>query len=335
VRLPAFSYLEPYSIGEAASFLREHGRECKIMAGGTDLLPSMKQRLLKPKVLMSLQRISDLEGIGFDETQGLYIGSMVTLHALETSPLVKERYPIIKQAVHAVGSPQLRRMGTVGGNLSLNTRCHYYNQSESWRKSRPRCLKMGGDTCNAVGGGKKCFAVFSGDLAPALIALGAEVKLVSHSSERILPLRDYYTGNGAEPLAGNPDEILAGVKVPPLSPDAFAAYFKFRIRESIDFPFASMAAVISLEEKGEFCRKASVVIGAVGTRPQEVKEIAEITEGKRLDGQVIEEASDLARKAAKPVDNLGSSPEYRRLTIKAFVRTAFQIALEGSTQRSA
>jgi 4-hydroxybenzoyl-CoA reductase subunit beta len=332
LRLPVFDYREPSSLEEAVSLLREHGTECKIIAGGTDLLPSMKQKLFRPKYVMSLERISDLGGIGFDEKQGLQIGSMVTLSALETSLTVKERYPMIRDAAHAVGSPHLRRMGTVGGNLSLDTRCCYYNQSESWRKSRPRCIKLGGDTCNAVGGGKKCFAVFSGDLAPALIALGAEIKLLSHRGERILPLRDYYTGNGAEPLARDSDEILVNVKVPPLSQDAVTPYFKYRIRESIDFPFAGLAAVIHVDKKEKVCRKASVVIGAVGPKPLDVHEIAEIAEGKRLDGRLIEEISNLARKAAKPVDNLGSSPEYRRHTIKAFAKRAFQAALVGYGQ---
>lgn len=327
MRLPVFDYKEPSSLGEAASLLREYGTDCKIIAGGTDLLPSMKQKLFRPEYVISLEGISDLDSIGFDEKQGLQIGSMVALSALENSLTVKERYPVIREAAHAVGSPHLRRMGTIGGNLSLDTRCCYYNQSESWRKSRPRCIKLGGDTCNAVGGGNKCFAVFSGDLAPALMALGAEIRLFSHRGERILPLRDYYTGNGAEPLVRDPDEILINVKVPPLPQDAFTTYLKFRIRESIDFPFAGLAAVIHVDKKENVCRKASVAIGAVGPKPLDVHEIAEISEGKRLDGRLIEEISNLARKAAKPVDNLGSSSEYRRRTIKAFARTAFQAAI--------
>ena len=330
MRLPSFQYVEPRTIEEASILLREHLEESKIFGGGTDLLPSMKQRIFRPKYLIALNRIPELDGVVFDRKSGLRLGPMVRLHSLAKDPVILDRYPMIGQAADAVGSPQLRQMGSVGGNLSLDTRCYYYNQSNFWRKCRPRCIKMGGETCNAVGGGKKCFAVFCSDLAPALMALGARVRLFSSDEgERVLPLSDYYSGDGAKPLAKGPKEVMTAVEVPPPPEGAFSGYFKFRIRKSIDFPFACVAVLVNVDRREKVCRGARVVIGAVGTRPVEIKEIGNLLEGEKLDGPIIEEATSLAFKAAKPVANLGSSPAYRRLMVKVFVRRALQEATDG------
>jgi 4-hydroxybenzoyl-CoA reductase subunit beta len=327
MRLPRFQFLEPRNLEEATCMLGEHGDGCKIIGGGTDLLPSMKQGIFKPTVLLSLEKIPNLGGLEFDPQGGLRMGSLVKIRNLETDSLVFQLYPMIRQAAHVLASPQLRYMGTVGGNLSLDTRCYYYNQSQSWRKSRPRCVKMGGEVCNAIGGGKKCFAVFSGDLAPALMALGASVKLLSHRGERTLPLRDYYSGNGAKPLAKEPDEILSSVEVPPPPEGAYTTYLKYRIRKSIDFPLASLAAVLRVGREDKVCHEAKLVIGGVATRPQELKEVGEALKGERIEEGVIEDASQLGFRAAKPVANIASSPEYRRMMIKKFVQRALQEAL--------
>jgi 4-hydroxybenzoyl-CoA reductase subunit beta len=327
MRLPDFQYVEPKSIQEACLFLQDSSRESKIMGGGTDLLPSMKQRIFGPKCVVSLGVTPNLDRIEFDEQLGLRIGALVKLRSLETDPVVREKYTIIAQAAGEVGSVQLRQMGTVGGNLSLDTRCYYYNQSDFWRKCRPTCIKMGGETCNAIGGGKKCFAVFSGDLAPALIALGSKVTLVSSKGERKLPLSDYYTGDGAKPLAIKPDEILIGVEVPVISKKAFTTYLKYRIRRSIDYPLASVAAMLTVNSKQRVYHETKIVIGAVNTRPKELKEIDDLLKGKELTSPLIEEASGLAFQAAKPIANAGSSPSYRKKIIKILVEKALRQAV--------
>lgn len=329
MRLPDFQYMAPSSLQEAALFLKEHGHESKIIGGGTDILPSMKQRIFSPKYVVSLEDIPDLDRVEFDEQSGLRIGASVKLRSLETDPIILDRYPIISQAAHAVGSLQLRQMGTVGGNLSLDTRCIYYNQTDFWRKCRPRCIKMDGETCNAVGGGKKCFAVFSGDLAPALITLGAKIKLHSYSGERTISLSELYTGNGAKPLVKEPTEVLMGVEIPSMPKDAFSLYLKYRIRKSIDFPLASVAVFIRLEGK-KTCHDSRMVLGAVGPKPQELDGIHELLEGKNLSGSIIEEASSIAYKAAKPVANAGSVPSYRKKIVNVFVKKALEQALQKS-----
>jgi len=324
MRLPDFQYVEPKSTEEACAFLKEHVRESKLIAGGTDLLPSMKQRIFKPKYVVNLSVLPNLDRIEFDGKTGLRIGALVKLRSLETDAMIRERYPMIGQAAEAVGSVQLRQMGTVGGNLSLDTRCYYYNQSDFWRKCRPVCIKMGGETCNAVGGGKKCFAVFSGDLAPALVALGAKIVLRSAKGERSLPLSEYYSGDGAKPLSLGPEEVLTKVEVPVVPKGAYGSYQKYRIRKSIDFPLAGVGALVALEGKEKVCREARVVIGAVGTRPEEVKGIGELLKGKKMTESLIEEASEMAFKMARPVANAASTPTYRKRMIKILVKRALQ-----------
>jgi 4-hydroxybenzoyl-CoA reductase subunit beta len=327
MRLPKFSYVEPRSLEEACLFLAEHGPKSKLVAGGTDLLPSMKLGLSAPAWLVSTSSLPQLDQVEFDKGTGLRIGASVTLNALEKHDLVQEKFPAIAAAARSVGSPQLRRMGTVGGNLNIDTRCDYYNQPGFWRDCKPTCIKAGGETCNAINGGRKCFAVFSGDLAPALIALDAKVRLVSAHGERTIPLNELYTGNGASPRAIKPEEILVHVEVPALPAGTITAYAKFAVRKAIDFPLASVGALVALEGKEKLCRAARVVIGGVGMRPDEVKTIAQLLEGNKLSRELIEEASDLAFKAARPVANRGSSPSYRKLMVKALVRKALRQAL--------
>jgi 4-hydroxybenzoyl-CoA reductase subunit beta len=326
MRLPDFNYIEPQSIKEATLFLEEHGNESKVMGGGTDLLPSMKQRIFKPKYIVYIGSISDLDQIEFNEKSGLKIGALVRIRKLEKDPIILKNYPVIARSAGEIGSVQLREMGTVGGNLCLDTRCYYYNQSDFWRKCRPKCIKMGGERCNAVSGGKKCFAVFSGDLSPVLMALDAKVKLVSSKGERIIPLSQLYTGDGAKPLSLNPNELLVGIEVPTIQDGAYTTYLKYRIRKAIDFSVASVAAMVRLNGR-RVCDDVKVVIGAVGTMPEEIKAIGDLLKGKEIQDSLIEKASDLAQKEAKPISNLASSPNYRKRMIKIFVETALREAM--------
>ena len=191
---------------------------------------------------------------------------------------------------------------------------------------------MGGQICNAIGGGKRCFAVFSGDLAPALMTLNARIKLFSFRGERDLLLNEFYTGDGAAPLAMEPEEILVSVEVPVVSKDTSGTYLKYRMRKSIDFPLASVATLLTLEGKEKVCREARVVIGSVSSRPEEVKEIGTILKGRKIEDSLIEKAADLAFKTARPIANVGgpSNPSYRKAIIKAFVKRSLQRAVDGS-----
>ncbi len=293
------------------------------MGGGTDILPSMKQRIYAPEYVVSLEAITDLGQIKFNENSGARLGPSVKLGSLASNLKIQKRFPILAQAARAVGSPQLREMGTLGGNLCLDTRCIYYNQSATWRSCRPACIKMGGKVCNAIGSGKKCFAVFSGDLAPALIALDARVVLLSAGKERTILLNDLYSGDGTRPLTIQSDEILAGVEIPGQSNGALGTYLKYRIRKSIDYPLASVATALSIDGPDKTCREARVVIGAVGRRPLKIKGIDALLKDKILNDALIEEASQLAFKAARPIENTAGSPTHRKLMIKVLVKKAF------------
>ncbi len=321
MRLPSFQYMVPESEEELLGFLKNNKGETRLAAGGTDLLPSMKQGLYRPRSLVLLNRLPRLGQIKFNELSGLTIGPLVTLNDLETSTLVKEKYPVVAQAAGLVGSPQLRYMGTVGGNLNLDTRCFYFNQSSSWRKCRPVCVKAGGETCNAIGGGKKCFAAFSGDLAPVLVSLGATVRLLSGEGERTVPLAEYYTGDGANPFVRRDDELLAGIEVPVLPESVFCSYHKYSIRKAIDFPLAGVAVKVELD-RDRICKDIKIVLGAVSPKPREVEAAAEVLKGKELKTELLEQAAEQAFKAAKPVANLGSTPSYRKIMVREFVRKA-------------
>jgi 4-hydroxybenzoyl-CoA reductase subunit beta len=329
MRLPDFQYVVPESVEELVEFLKSHPGEARVLAGGTDLLPSLKQGLHTPRTLVLLSRLPALKRIAFDDRSGLSIGPLATLRELETAPVNQERYPAVSRASGLVGSPQLRQMGTVGGNLNLDTRCFYYNQSSSWRKCRPVCVKAGGDTCNAIGGGKKCFAAFSGDLAPTLIALGASVRLMSGEGERTVPLGEYYTGNGAEPFVRRDDEVMTSIEVPPPPEGAFCVYRKFSIRKAIDFPLAGVAVMVNWKSDGT-CRDLRIVLGGVASKPLEVEAAAALLEGARLEKDLIEQAAELAFKAAKPVANLASTPSYRRLMVRELVEKALFQAQQAS-----
>lgn len=329
--LSAFRYVSPDTLEEALSFLDQHAGEAKVLAGGTDLLPSMKQGLFGPRYLVALQKVAGLRGIEFKKQAGLRLGAMTRLREMETSAVIAEHYPMLRQAANAVGSPQLRHMGTVGGNLALDTRCCYYNQSADWRKARETCLKVGGTTCHAVGGGKRCFAVFSGDLAPALLALGASVTLVSRAVTKVVPLRELYTGDGMGPfrLAGN--EILSEIQVPPPPPGSRSVYHKHRTRKAIDFPLASVAAVVALGSGDKTCQHARMALSGVASRPIEVEGLGALLEGKPLDGELAREAASLAARQAKPVENLlGSSRIQRKRMVEALAERALRNAQQST-----
>ena len=337
MRLPRFEYMAPKTIDEAVSVLSEE-RDAKLIAGGTDILVGMKQRITTPKQLVSLKEIKDLEYI--DNGNGdLRIGALTTLDSIEESNVVREKFPMLARSAGDVGAPQHRYAGTIGGNICLDTRCMYYNQSHFWRKCRPVCYKLGGeeDNCNGFETwegfpspkGNVCYAVYSGDTAPSLIALGAEVKINGPEGERVIPLRGLFTGDGKKPFALDPDDILTEVIIP--NPPQYSAgvYVKLRLREAIDFALVSVAANISFDSKDGVCEGASVVIGAVASNPIEVSIAEDILMDQKITDDLIEEVSEAAYNEAPPLPNIsGCSQVYRKKMVKVLTRRAINSALE-------
>src|SRR6185312_4055179 len=242
--LPAFKLLRPRTIEEAVAQLAKHAGEIQIIAGGTDLLPSMKQRLFTPKYLLDIRGIEELQGIRSIPGHGTEIGALVTLTTLEDSEFIRRSYPVLHAAAATVASPILRNMGTLGGNVCLDTRCLWYNQSLTWRKSCGFCIKKDGDLCHVAPGGKKCWAAFSADTPAALLCLEAELEIAGPTGFRRLPLADFYTNIGDAHLKIQKNEILTRVLLPERTAGYSGVYQKLRMRGSIDYPLAGVAAIM-------------------------------------------------------------------------------------------
>jgi 4-hydroxybenzoyl-CoA reductase subunit beta len=326
MQLPRFEHLEPESLAEAVAMLAEHAGQARPIAGGTELLVSMKQRLVTPDYLVDLKGVAELNFVA-EEDGGLRVGALTRLADVIRSPVVQERWPVLAKAAAAVGAPPLQQMGTVGGNLCLNTRCFYFNQSSSWRKIRGACYKTGGDTCHVVQEGKRCLATYQGDVAPVLLALGAMVRIAGQKGERVVPLGDLYTGKGKRPLALEPRELLVEVRLPAADSKTSGDYQKLRYRGSMDFPLVGVAAVLTGDSSG-VCTGASIVLTGVGRGPQIIEEASRLLTGQKITDQAAAQAAEAAYEAAHPVNNVGSDAIYRRKMVRVLTRRAILHASE-------
>ena len=329
MRLPAFQYHRPSSTEGAYALLGRLGKEAKVLAGGTALLVDLQQRLLRPEYIVSLNRIPDLQGIESDSQRGLRIGALTTLDSLKKSSLIKDKYDILIQAGEEVGVPALHHMATIGGNLCLNTRCIYYNQSDFWSSVRLPCFKRGGELCYAVSGSNHCLAVYQGDLGTALMVLEAKVKLVRQSGERTIPLSQFFTYQAEIPNCLEPDEILTEVQVPPLPNFSTGAYEKLRIRGSMDFPLVSVAVMLEMKDAA-ICRKARIVLGAVAPAPVVATKAEEVLNDRTIDQELLEKAAQEAVREAHPVANLSIDAGYRRKMVGVLLKRAIKRALSSA-----
>jgi 4-hydroxybenzoyl-CoA reductase subunit beta len=314
MRLPWFEYRAPRSVAEAAKILAGEGAQAMLVAGGTDLIPNMKRRHQSPKILVSLRGVRELR-----RANGT-LGAGLTLTDLVNDAPLRERYRALWQAAAQVATPHLRNMGTLGGNLCLDTRCNYYNQSHEWRKAIDFCLKKDGDVCWVATASKRCVAVSSTDTAPALIALEATVKLVSASGERQVAVADLYRNDGIEYLSRRADEILTEVSVPE---GWTSSYWKLRRRGSFDFPVLGVAAAARLAPDGTV-QALRIALGAVASRPFLVDKAADKGVGKKLTDEVIAEAAAAVASRAKPLDNTDLDLYWRKDVVASFVGYALR-----------
>jgi 4-hydroxybenzoyl-CoA reductase subunit beta len=319
MRLPPFTYVAPGTVADAARALSEHGSAAMLVAGGTDLYPNMKRRQFEPQVLVGLRSIREIAGVRGSAREGLTIGATTTLSAVAGHADVARNFPALATAAGLVSSPQLRNMGTLGGNLCVDTRCNYYNQSHAWRKAVGFCMKKDGDICLVAPGSSRCWAVSSSDTAPVLWSLGARVRLVGVGGERTVPVESLYRDDGIEYLTRRPDEILAEVLLPPA--DGWtSAYLKLRRRGSFDFPVLGVALALRME--GEVVRDARIVLGAVASLPREAKAANDALRGERLTPELIARVADLAAGPSKPLDNTDYAHFYRKKMTRVFVGRA-------------
>jgi len=329
MRLPFFEFRAPRTLDEAARILDGEGASAMPIAGGTDLLPNMKRRQQIPRTLMSLRHIESLGRAAF-ETSGARLGACLTLTDIAGDPRLRNGLTALAQAAAQVATPQIRNMATLGGNLCLDTRCNYYDQNYEWRKAIGFCLKKDGDTCWVAPGSSKCMAVSSTDTAPALLALGARVRLVSRSGERQVPVSELYHNDGIHYIQRRPDELLVEVLVEPLH-GWKSAYWKLRRRGSFDFPVLSVAAAAQISEHG-VVEQARIVVGSTACLPLVATEASQFLQGHRLSQETISEAAGLAARIAKPLDNTDFDMTWRKRVTTEFVTYALR-ELRGDDMR--
>jgi 4-hydroxybenzoyl-CoA reductase subunit beta len=331
LRLHEYTYHRPSTLAEALDLVT--GNEDALpIAGGTDLMPNMKHRLFTPRHLVALKGVAELHGIGVADAEGnaveegspaaaqLVIGAAETLTAVARHPLVRRIAPALAEAAGHVAGPQIRNAGTMGGNLCLDTRCTYYNQSLFWRQALGFCLKKDGDVCHVTRVGKKCVAAHSADTPPVLITLGAVADLASAEGVRTVTMDEFFVANGEWNTVRQRDELVARIRIPLPGPGVRMAYRKVRQRNSVDFPLLSIAAAADVAPD-QTARSLSLVVSALGARPKVVTGLDRIVAGNRL-GEVADAVAAQAFKQCHPLENIIVDPDWRRAMVPIYVRRA-------------
>jgi 4-hydroxybenzoyl-CoA reductase subunit beta len=316
----AVDYLARHSALVGAGGSPAQNAPVRIIAGGTDLIPSMRQKLFEPEYVLDLRGISAMRGIKPQPDGGVEIGALTTLRTIEQSAFLRQHYLVLTEAAATVASPVLRNMGTIGGNICLDTRCLWYNQSLTWRKGCGFCIKKDGDLCHVAPGGTKCWAAFSGDTPPALLCLNAEIEMASAAGIRRIALSDFYTGLGDTYRKLQSNELVTRVFLPASSAGYRGIYRKLRVRGSIDYPLAGVAVV--MKRSNGHVSDARVGITAVNPAPLLVKGASALLNGKEVNDAIAEAVGDLAAKTAKPLTTSALTPEYRREMIRVFTKRA-------------
>ena len=307
MRLPKFTYHTPRTVAEAVKIIADTGPEAQFVAGGTDLYPNMKRRQQMPKTVISVMRPPELNQINGDGKSGLVIGASVTLTDIVENEIIKRDYPVLASAARTISTPILRNMGTIGGNLLLDTRCNYYDQNYEWRKAINFCLKKDGDVCWVAPGSSKCWAVQSSDLVPVMVAIGARLRLVSTLGERIVDAAGFYNDDGIDYLKKRPDELLVDIHLPPTN-GWRASYHKLRRRGAFDFPVLGVAAYVRVRtptsrDSDPVVDDAKIVLGGIAPSPVQVTDAARALIGSALNEDQIQAAAEAAYIKARPLDN--------------------------------
>lgn len=322
LRLPRFEYVAPRTVEEAARILSKAGTGGMLVAGGTDVYPKLMRRQREPSLVVSTSRIRSLRGIKGNEREGVTIGSNTTLAEICAHPTIRAHYRAVSQAAALVATPQIRNAGTIGGNLLQETRCVFYDESYWWRQSAGACLKTGGNVCNVASGSERCWAASTSDLAPAAVALSAELSFVGDGTTRDVSAGHLYADDGVRYVSKSPDEILTGVFLPPA--DGLASvYLKLRRRDSIDFSLVGVAAATRFDAGGA-CSRPRVVLGGVASLPLEAHGAEGILEGKVLSPELVEEAASAAYELARPMNNSDLTLVYRKSMVREYARRALE-----------
>jgi len=320
LRLHSYEYYRPHTVDEAITLLARHAGDVMPIAGGTDLVPNMKHKLFTPGHLVSLRGIEQMRGIG-EDAAGFTIGAGTSLDHLASSPSVRETLPSLARACSLVSGPQLRRMGTIGGNVCLDTRCTYYNQTLFWRKALGYCLKKDGSACHVVKGGTRCVAAHSADAATALLPLEAELRIVGPEGERTIPISSFFTSDGVWNRRMEPGELLVTIHVPRPTAGTRHSFQKLRARDSIDFPLLNLAVRVDFTE-AETVADLQIAASGMGSYPRKLGKVGAAAVGSRLTDAVVEEVTRQAFRQCHPLDNISVDAEWRHAMVPVLVRRA-------------
>ena len=324
--LPKFEYYGPTSVKEATHLLKALDAPVEILAGGTELFPRMKYGLVRPEHLISLKEIPVGPPIQLEDG-ALCIDAHITLSEIALSPLIRKWVPLLAKASERVASQEIRNMATLGGNICQESRCLYYNQSHRFQFVDP-CFKRGGEMCYFATKGKKCFAVYMGDIAPALMCLDAEVRILSNDDERQVPLDNIFSGDALRPLNLNPDEVLTKVIIPSQPDSTGWSHIKYSLRGGVEFAALNIATILNFEDGGKTCKRASIVVDAIAPSPMRAQKAASLLKGQELSGELIEDAAKVVAEEMKITPHHGYTVAYLREILKVQAKRSFAAALE-------
>jgi 4-hydroxybenzoyl-CoA reductase subunit beta len=319
LRLPTFTYHRPKTAAEAVAIASEHGKQAMYVAGGTDLYPNMKRRHQTPTQVISLQDVPGLHTVEVLPDGRTAIGAMVTLTELEKHPHLLQHYPGFAHAVREISTPLLRNMGTIGGNLLLDTRCSYYDQGHEWRESIDFCMKKDGAICWVAPGSPRCWAVQSSDTVPVVCAMEAEVELVGNAGTRTQKAGDLYRDDGIQYLTKKPEELLLRLVLP--APGTWkASYLKLRRRDTFDFPILGVGVCLWFD--GGVITKANIRLGGAGSYAIPAGDSEKLLVGQKLTDELIAAAGAAAMKPARTMDNTDQDVYWRKKVAPVFVARA-------------
>jgi len=321
--LPAFEWVRPGTLDALLSHLAEHGRDSLVVAGGTDAVPNLKHRLHEPRYVVYIGGVPEL-GFLNNEPDALHIGPLVPLSRIASEPQIRADFPSLAKAAGLVAGPQLRNMGTIGGNLCLDTRCTYYNQTLFWRQALGFCLKKSGTVCHVVPNGKRCVAAHASDVAPVLISLGAEVEIANRAGRRVIPIAEFFVADGIHNNVLQPGDLVTRISIPGISRGMRAGYQKLRPRAAIDFPMLSVAFAARVSDGR--CEDARLVVSSIAAKPRTISGVPAIVQGKPLDESVAEALGAAAYQQCHPLINVAYDQEYRRDMVPVYVRRAVREA---------
>jgi 4-hydroxybenzoyl-CoA reductase subunit beta len=293
------------------------------IAGGTDLVPNLKRRQFDAPALISLNRLSD-ESVDGDSGQGVTIGAGAKLDELAHHRVLGNGYRALAQACGSVSTPQVRYMGTLGGNLLVDPRCNYYNQTHAWRKAVGFCMKRDGDICLVARSSPRCWAVSSSDSAPAALALNAEVTLQGVQGTRRIPAGSLFKDDGIDYTTKVADEVITAVHLPKAGGRLTSAYWKLRRRPAFDFPILGVAVALTWDD--DVVRAARGALGAVGSHPVEITSLLAPLTGQRPNDALLAQVAETADKPARPLDNTDLNHYWRKRMTKVYIERALRDA---------